>query len=240
LPARLFYLGRYSGIHKLDIIGVARLGLPRTLEIVEHIFPNLQRVRIYRVDLCTDLLGLSPWFFVTNLLLPHGQNYALYRSRGAISYYLQFSKQRKIVFYDRLRLLRRQKEPLADIFNVDDQLTRIEIQWMGAAVPFRRFVDIHRYAEMPLLRQLRFRKLLVATNQHTPAKHLATYGLRWLISKYGKQATSRMFSPPEWAALSHAHLEQMDQSEIPHIESLMRKSTRRWLKGQLHFPRAKS
>ena len=238
LPARLFCKGRYSGIHKLEIIGVARLGLPRTQEIVECIFPNLHRVTIYRIDLAVDLLGFNPWFFVTNVRISRRQNYALYRSRSAVSYYLQFSKQRKIVFYDRLRLLRRQNNPLAKLFGANDELTRFEIQMMGAAVPFRRFVDLHRYVDIKPLANLHFRKLIVVAGGQTPAKRLAAFGLRWLISKHGQQATSRMFSPPEWAALRRVYLERMERSEIPEIGSLMRKSIRRWLKGQLYFPRA--
>ena len=93
LPAKLFYRGRYNNIHKLEIISVARLGLPYTQNLVERIFPNLLRVRIYRIDFCVDVLGFSPWFFVTNLLLARQQNYALFRSRGAVSFYLQFSKE---------------------------------------------------------------------------------------------------------------------------------------------------
>lgn len=240
LPARLSYRGRHNGIHKLDIIDVARQGLPHTHEIVQSIFPELQRVRIYRVDLAVDLLGLSPWFFVTNARMSRRQNYALYRSRGAVSFYLQFSKQRKIVFYDRLRLLRKHKDPLANIFKTNDQLTRIEVQLMGAAVPFRRFAELHRYADIKPLAHLHFRKLCVAGDESTPTKRLAAYGLRWLISKNGQQATSRMFSTPEWAALRRGYLEPMEQSEIPEIGVLMRRSIRRWLKGQIYFPRVKA
>jgi hypothetical protein len=157
-----------------------------------------------------------------------------------VSYYLQFSKQRKIVFYDRLRLLRKQKDPLANIFKTDDQLTRIEVQLMGAAVPVRRFTELHRYADLKALADLHFKKLCIADDERTPTRRLAAYGLRWLISKYGQQATSRMFSPPEWAALRRIHLEPMEQAEIPEIGELMHRSIRRWLKGQLYFPRAKS
>jgi hypothetical protein len=240
LPARLSYRGRHNGIHKLDIINVARQGFPRTQEIVESIFPEPQRVKIYRIDLAVDLLGFSPWFFVTNARISRRQNYALYRSRGAVSFYIQFSKQKKIVFYDRLRLLRKQKDPLANIFKSDDELTRVEVQLMGAAVPFRRFTELHRYADIKPMADLHLKKLCVAGDDRTPTKRLAAYGLRWLISKYGQQATSRIFSTPEWAALRRGYLEPMEQSEIPEIARLMRNSIRRWLKGQLYFPRAKN
>jgi len=238
LPVMLFYRGRHNGHHKLEIIGIAGLGLPRTQEIVEQIFPNPQRVRIYRIDLCVDLLRYLVWFFVTNLYVSRRQNYRLYRSRGAVSYYLVFSKQRILVFYDRLRLMRKEKNPLADIYGVDDRLTRVELQLSGAAVPFRRFADIHRYAEIQPMKHVRMAKLIVDVEGQTPVKRLTGYGLRWLISKYGLQATSRMFSSPEWAALKKTYLKEVRDTEIPRIGSLMRKNIRRWLKGRIVFPRA--
>jgi len=240
LPARLFYRGRYNKIHKLEIIGVARLGLPYTQKLVERIFPNLLRVRIYRIDFCVDILGYSPWFFVTNLLLARHQNYALYRSRGAVSLYLQFSKQRKLVFYDRLRLLRKERNPMARLYAYHDHLTRIELQLSGAAVPFKRFMDIQRYAELRPVKHVRMMRFQVEVDHHTAVKRLAAYGLRWLISKCGLQPTARMFSSPEWAALRNTYLREIRGIRVPRIGYLMRKSVRRWLKGQIYFPRARS
>ena len=239
LPVKLFYRGRHTQIHKLEFIGVARLGLPRTREIAELIFPILERVRIYRIDLCVDLLGFSPWFFVTNVRLPRQQNFGLYRSRGAVSFYLQFSAQRKILFYDRLRLLRKDKHPLAALFNTNDELTRIEVQMMGAAVPFKRFLDIGRYAEIEPLKHLQITRLRIDPGENTPVKVLAAYGLRWLVHKYGQQAASKIFPPSAWAALQAVYLERMEHSDLPPLGKLMRKGIMRWLIGQIHFPRAR-
>jgi len=235
LPARLYYRGRYNGVHKIELIGVARLGLPRTAEIVEKIFPDLTRVTIYRIDLCVDILGIPPWYFVANTQFRGRQNFALYRSRGAVSFYLQFSSQRKLLFYDRLRLLRKQKHPLAVIFTAEDELTRIEVQMMGGAVPFKRFVDISRYAEIDVLKGLRFANLRINEDGLTPVKLLALYGLRWLVRRQGLQATSRMFPSATWKALQKNYLMHMRESEIPPIRRLMRDAVRRWLAGQIHF-----
>jgi hypothetical protein len=235
LPARLYYRGRHNGIHKIELIGVARLGLPRTEEIVEKIFPDLTRVTIYRIDLCVDILGIPPWFFVANTQFRGRQNFALYRSRGAVSFYLQFSSQRKLLFYDRLRLLRKQKHPLAAMFTAEDEITRIEVQLMGAAVPFKRFVDISRYAELDLLKGVRFAKLRINEDGLTPVKLLALYGLRWLVRRQGLQATSRMFTSATWKALQKTYLTHMQKSQIPPIRRLMRDAVRRWLAGQIHF-----
>ena len=238
LPVKLFYRGRHTQIHKLEFIEVARLGLPRTREIAESIFPNLERVGIYRIDLCIDLLGFSPWFFVSNVRLPRQQNFALYRSRGAVSFYLQFSAQQKILFYDRLRLLRKEKNPLAELYKPDDKLTRIEVQMRGAAVPFGRFLDISRYVEIEPLEHLQIAQLRVDPGKSTPVKVLAAFGLRWLVRKYGQQAASKMFPPSAWAALQKAYLDRMERSDFPPLRLLMRKSIMRWLNGQIRFPRA--
>jgi hypothetical protein len=134
--------------------------------------------------------------------------------------------------------MRKKKNPLADIYAVDDRVTRVELQLSGAAVPFRRFADIDRYAEIRPMKHVRMAKLFVDVEGQTPIKRLTGYGLLWLISKYGLQATSRMFSAPEWAALKKTNLKEVQDTEIPHIGSLMRKSVRRWLKGRIVFPRA--
>jgi len=239
LPVKLFYRGRHTQIHKLEFIGVARLGQPRTREIAELIFPILERVRIYRIDLCVDLLGFSPWFFVTNVRLPRQQNFQLYRSRGAVSFYLQFSAQRKILFYDRLRLLRKDKHPLAALFNANDELTRIEVQMTGGAVPFKRFLDIGRYSEIEPLKHLQIARLRIDPAKNTPAKVLVAYGLRWLIQKYGQQVASRMFSPSSWAALQKTYLKPMKLFEVPPLGLWMRKSVTRWLEGRLLHPRTR-
>jgi len=238
LPVRLYYRGRHNQVHKAEIIGVASLGLPRTQEIVEAIYPDLKKVRVYRIDLCVDVLGLSPWFFVINTQLSRRQNFALYRSRGAVSFYLQFSRQCKIVFYDRLKYLRKENSPFADLFAANDQLTRIEVQLMGAAVPFNRFAEIRRYTEIDPLKHLRFAKLRVEPGKSSPARFLAACGFRWLVFKYGQQAVSKLFSPPHWAALQKAHLQPMEKTKVPPLNRLMRRSVLDWLEGKIRFPRA--
>jgi hypothetical protein len=240
LPIRLYYRGKRNGIHKAEVIGVASLGLPRTQKILSAIFPDFARLKIYRIDLCADFLGVSPWFFVINARLPRSQNFALYRSRGAVSFYIEYSRQRKIVFYDRLRLLRKHGNSVASIFSDADKLTRIEVQLMGPAVPFKRFVDLHRYTELDLLSQLQFSQLKVSEAQYTPVKYLAACGLRSLVNRYGQQPVSRMFSSAAWAALHKTYFEPMEQSAIPPISSVMKNSLERWLRGEVLFPRAKA
>ena len=238
LPVRLYIGGRRNGHHKAEFIGVATLGLPRTTEIAELLFPDLRQVRIYRIDLCTDLLGIPPSFFLLNAVIPRRQNYALFRSRSGTSFYLEFSRQRRTLFYDRGRFLRKKSHPLAKVFG-HSQLTRVEIQMSGAAVPFRRFQDFSAYTEFDPLAGIRFMKLSIADRTRTPVKQLAAFGLRWFIRRHGQQATSRMFPSSAWSAIQKTYLRTMEASDIPAIRRSMRESTRRWLAGQILFPRAK-
>ncbi len=238
LPVRLYYRGRHNGINKAELIDVAKLGLPQTQRIVETIFPDLKQVRIYRIDLCLDVMGYSPWFFVTNTRVPKLQNFALYRSRGAISFYLQFSSQNKIVFYDRLRLLKKQNDPLARVFGPEDRLTRIEVQLMGAAVPFKRFLNIRRYSGIDLLENVKFASLRPEPDEAKPMPFLAATGLRSLITKHGLQTASKMFSSPSWAWLERRFLKPMMAAAVPDLSARMRKSVTDWLEGRIRFPRA--
>jgi hypothetical protein len=237
LPVRLYVRGRHNGLHKAELIGVATLGLPRTTEIAKLLFQDLRQVRIYRIDLCTDLLGIPPSFFLLNAVIPRRQNYALFRSRSGTSFYLEVSRQRRTLFYDRGRLLRKKRHALAKVFG-RSQLTRAEIQMSGAAVPFRRFQDFSAYAEFDPLAGIRFMKLSIADRTRTPVKQLAAFGLRWLIRRHGQQATSRMFPSSAWSAIQKTYLRPMEASDIPAIRRSMRESTRRWLAGQILFPRA--
>lgn len=237
LPARLYIRGRRNGLDKAELIQVAMLGLPRTKTIVETIFPDPLRIRIYR-NLCVDCLGVNPWFFVENCAVERTQNYALFRSRSGTSFYAAFSRQRRLVFYDRARLLRKDRSPLARVFS-GTELTRFEVQLAGTAVPFRRFTEIQRYAEFNPLAGVKFMHLRTGGRVYTPVKLLAAYGLRWLFRRHGQQATSRMFPASAWAAIRNTYLIPMHKTEIPPIRRMMRKSIERWMKGQIYFPRAR-
>ena len=131
------------------------------------------------------------WFFVTNARMSRLQNFNLYRSRGAVSFYIQFAAKGKIFFYDRLKLMRKQKNPLAALFDSEDKLTRVEVQMTGSGIPFKRFLDIHRYAEIEPLKHLQIARLRVDPGSKSPVKLLAAYGLRWHIHKYGQQEIGR-------------------------------------------------
>jgi len=137
-----------------------------------------------------------------------------------------------------LKYLRKQKNPLAAIFRSDDRVTRIEAQLMGSAVPFKRFLNMRRYAEINLLENVKFATLRPEPDKTKPMPFLAATGLRSLISKYGLQATSKMFPSPEWAWLERRFLKPVTAAALPDLSAKMRKSAADWLEGRIRFPRA--
>lgn len=238
LPVKLHYSGVWDGIHKADLVDVARLGLPRTKEILREIFSNLHSLKIYRIDLCVDLLGVSPQYFLAKCRIPRRQNIALYRSGNVISFYPVFGKEKKVVIYDRLALLKKQRDPLAEMFKSTDYLTRVEVRYTGAGVPFRRFSDIYKYADFNPFDGIKFEKLQIDSITYSPKQLLTAMGLRALISELGLQVASKRFAPEKWAYLEKTFLAPMDATELPPLKRLMRKSNEDWLEGRIRFPRS--
>lgn len=237
LPVRLHYSGFKNGIHKADLVDVARLGWPRTTEILKEVFLTVHNLRICRIDLCLDLLGIAPEFFLENCRIPRRQSLALFRSKEAITLYPVYTKQKKLLIYDRLALLRKEGDPLGEFNKHGDHLTRIEVQYMGAGVPFRRFSEIHRYSELDVLHDLKFEKLQIDATNSSPMQLLTAEGLRALISKYGLQVASKRFSPEEWAYLEKKFFKPMEMTELPPLKRLMRKSNEDWLEGRIRSAR---
>jgi hypothetical protein len=237
LPARLYFRGRRNNVHKIELIGVAMLGRTRVQEIVEQIFPDSKRIRIYRIDLSVDIVGITPWFFVLNCTISRRQNYSLHRSRTGVSFYLESSHKRRTLFYDRGRLLKLRHHPVAKVF-ANTQLTRVEVQLTSSSVPYRRFVDIKKYSEFNPLADIEFFKLRTDDHPQTPVKILAAFGLRWLIRRYGQQAVSRRFPASAWSAIRKTYLVPMEKTEIPPIRRLMRESIERWMRDEIRFLRA--
>ena len=238
LPVGIYCRGRHTGIHKLEVYDVAKLGLSATERILRGIVPSLDHARIYRIDACVDLLGLSPWDLGLTCHVPNVQNFRLYRSRGAVSFYLQSSQQRTLLIYDRGRHLQSEHDPLATLFRPDDSLTRIEVQLKGRGVPFKRFSSISRYAEYDWLGDVKFWRLKLDSAGFTPTQWLVACGLYYLIGKPGLQAVSKRFSPPEWAFIQKRYFEPVAARKLPHLKWCFRKSVMKWLNDQVYFPRA--
>lgn len=237
LPARLYFNGRHTPVHKLELIGVARLGLPLTQQIVETVFPDLKRVTIYRIDCCVDLLGKNVWHFAESCHIPRVQNYRLFRNRGAVSIYLQASKNRTVVFYDKGRERQAKKSPMAAILMPGDSLTRFEMRFQGSGVPVRDFLRIEAYAEMDFVANIRFARLRVPSNKSTPMELLKAEGVRALVRRYGQQMAFKSFPPAEAAYLKKKFLKPSDGAEAVELNRRIRKSVADWMAGRIRYPR---
>ena len=237
LPVRLFYCGSINGTNKLEFIRVASLGLSRVEQMVTTIFGDSAIVKICRLDWALDLLENTPWDLGARCRVSGVQSSRFYRSRGGVSFYPHFTRDRVILIYDRLKRLRSKGDPLARIFREKDDLTRLEVQFRGKGVPIREFANIRRYADIDLLKGVSFLNLLGIRSNLKPLQLLAAERLQWLVQELGLQNASKRYLPSEWAYLSTKLLAPTLRDDIPDIRTLIRKSARDWLEDRLRFPR---
>ncbi len=238
LPVRLFYGGSFNGTNKLELIRVASLGLCRAEQIVKDICGDLVDPKICRLDWAVDLLGKSPWDLAACCRVSGVQSSRFYRSRGCVSFYPHFSRDRAILIYDRLKRLQLKSDPLARVFTEQDDLTRFEVQFRGKGVPIREFANIRRYADIDLLKDVSFLNLLQLRSNLKLQQRLAAERLQSLVQEVGLQNASKMLSPSEWAYVSKKYFEPTYKAAIPDIRALMQKSARDWLEDRIRFPRS--
>ncbi len=237
LPIILYVDGRWTGINKVEIVGVARLGLQMTRQVLRKVIPNLSKARIYRIDFCVDLLGVSVFDLAEACFVGGVQNYRIHRRRGALSFYIQDSKSRVVVLYDKGKELAAKRNPLARILRPGDVLSRIEVQLKGSAVQFEKFRDIHGYLEVALLGKLNLFNLRPSPKPDNAIQFLAAAGLRYLIRERGLQAVAKLFKPPQWAFVKRKFLVPRSSNEMPDLEFRMKKSLEDWLNDRIRFPR---
>jgi hypothetical protein len=237
LPVVLYCYGRYNGIHKLEFVGVAQLGLRQTRQILRTIVKNLSLARIYRIDVCTDILGISVWDLADRVHVSRVQNFTIINNRGGASFYLQNSKEKSILLYDKIKQYGKIGDPMVNLFGPSDQLTRIEVQLKGKGVPFKRIRNLRRYLDVDFLEQLRFLKLRTLRDDSKPLHRLAAAQLRDLLHKYGLHATKKRFSPSQWAYIEKTLFQTLEGKEIPDLQFRLRRSLEDWLENRLRFPR---
>lgn len=209
-------------VNKVEVVGVAKLGLRRTIEILERIIPDLSQAKMYRIDLAVDVTGTKVWDLAETCSVQHAQNFRIFRKKGVVSYYPQNSKRRTIVIYNKGYQLGLQQPP-------GQELTRFEIQLSGSGVPFKKVRNIHRYAKTDLLTGVQFRKVVSVPRTRMGLRFLAAYGLRSMIKRWGQQAAAKRLGPSYWA-YAQTLLRQANPKEVPDIESLLRKSVTDWLR----------
>jgi hypothetical protein len=234
-PVRLHCEGSHNGIHKLEFVGVAKLGLTRTQEIAKEIVGDISRVMITRIDLCVDL-PIPFRKLARSVQISRVQNFAAYRSRAGSSIYPQRSNQKTILLYERLKLLQSRRDPWAEAFGRHKHLTRLEVQFRGKGVPIRNFVDIRKYGEINLLENLKFWKTRARAGL-TPVQRLAAEALDVRSREIGLQGVSKDFTASEWANLKEKLLEENPRTDFPDINMLFKKSVRDWLEDRIRFTR---
>ena len=154
-----------------------------TKEILRTILGHLSAARIYRIDLCTDILGLRVWDLTEVVLISRSQNFKIYNNRGGATFYLSTSTHKTILLYDKVKQLAAKCDQQADTFSPGESLTRIEVQLKDRGVPFKKIRHLHRYADVDLLGQLHFRRLKRLRDDAKPLHLLAAGGLRRLDSQ---------------------------------------------------------
>jgi hypothetical protein len=237
LPAILHCDGRYDGIHKVELVGVALLGLRRTQMLLITILGSFSGARIYRIDLCADIPGLWVWDLAEVALVSRSQNFKIYNNRGGATFYLQNSANKTIVMYDKAKQLAAKGDPLAETFRPGEHLTRIEVQLKGRGVPFKKIRHLHRYAEVDLLGRFHFRRLKKPRGGAKPLHRLAAGGLRRLIHKYGLHAAKKQFSSSHWAYIEKTLFKVLAGEEIPDLRLQLKQSIEGWLENRIRFPR---
>lgn len=236
-PVILYCDGRHNGKHKIELVGVARLGLRRTREILKMILGHLSAALIYRIDLCTDILGLRVWDLAEVVFVSRSQNFKIYNNRGGVTFYLKGSAYKTILLYDKVKQLKAKGDPLADTFSPDEYLTRIEVQLKGRGVPFKKIRHLHRYADVDLLGLLNFKRLKRLRDDAKPLHLLAAAGLRRLIHKYGLHAARKRFSPSQWSYIEKTLFRTLEGEEIPDLRRRLKRSIEDWLEGRIRFAR---
>jgi hypothetical protein len=237
LPIILYCDGMRDGRHKLEVVGVGRIGQARTLKILKKVIGHLSNARIYRIDCCVDLPGVSVWGLAQICYVGPSQNYQIYRSRTGDSVYVQRSKSKTIVLYDKKRRLRAEHDPRAAMYDPGEELTRIEVQLKGAGVPFRKLRHIHRYADVDLLSSLKLRRIVSSSDHKKPLRAMAAAHLANQIEDFGLQAALKRFPSSHRAYIEKLFLEDVDGGEAPDIRRRMRKAIQDWLEDRIRFPR---
>lgn len=234
---KLYCEGRYGGIHKIQFENVAHLGLRMVRKIAEEIFGDLKDVKIYRVDFCVDINGISQLDLALYCRVARAQNCCVLRSRSGVTFYLRYSKNFKLLFYDKIAQLRSRQPLTPEWFRKGELLTRVEVQLRGAALPFRRFADIEKYADLDLLKEVSFKSRARKLANLKPMEALAAEGLLAKIERWGVQMTSKMYPSSTWASFQKKFLRPAEPEDFPDLNQLLKRSTRDWMENRIRFPR---
>jgi hypothetical protein len=236
LSAVLHCRGYRDEIHKLVFRNVAKLGYTFCENAVSEVFGDSSRVGIARVDWCADLCGISLMELALYCRLGRVQNCRIDRSRTGTTFYPHFLKARTVLLYDKLREREAKHDPILKTCIVKGPVTRVEVQFKKN-LPYPRFDDLKRYAQLNLLPNLSFWQVGRRGKNLKPKDVLAAEGLLRRIEEYGLQLASKMFSSSEWSNMTKTLLEPVPDSKFPDLNKLLQKSAGEWLDDVIRFPR---
>ncbi|HSY59120.1 MAG TPA: hypothetical protein VK795_06135 [Terriglobales bacterium] len=232
LQAFLFYNHQPTMKHKLVLIGVGKLGRTLTGRIISQVFPQLDGVRIHRIDFCVDLFGVSVMSLAENIFAPGTHNFRIYKSQDGISHYFQCSGRRTVLAYDKVR-----SDKALRTSNLDLEIARLEVQLRGKGVPIRDFRDIHRYLEFDVLGPLEVRRVIAAFDATKPTSFLAARGFRSVVSEYGLDGALKLFPSSNRSFLKEKYLGAPLKDQLSSLAIGLRKGTSDWLADRIRFPR---
>lgn len=237
LAILLYYCGRFSGVSKLEVLEVGKLGFTRVWKIVKQICGSLWLVRIFRIDFAVDLPNVSAAELAAHCRVAGVQSSAIFRSRGGVSYYPYRSRHKTLLVYERKRRLLAMRDPLAQLYKRDAHLTRLEIQLRGKkGVPIRQFPKIQGYADFDVLAGVSFQTFRPVRAGLKLQQRLAAERIQCLVQDVGLQLSSKMMTAAEWSYVSKTWFEP-SCVEIQDVRAAMRQSIWDWFHDRLRFPR---
>jgi len=116
-------------------------------------------------------------------------------------------------------------------------LTRLEVQLVGKAIPYQSFEQLERFREIDVLAGVEFLKFAPVRPGLTTQQLLAAEALQWRLSTMGLQATLKDFPSSDVAYLISKYFRDASPSDLPDIRDLMQDSISGWLNGIRRFPR---
>jgi hypothetical protein len=239
LPVRLYCDGRHTKINKIQFEDVAHLGLSRVWSIAKKIFGSLRHVKIYRVDLSVDINGIPLRDLALYCRLARVHNCRIERSGAVFSYYLRYTKNHKLLFYDKVAQLRAKYPALAERFRRGQELTRVEVQLRSSALPYKYFSEIEKYKDLDLLSTISFWEWERKRADLKPIEALAADGLLGKINECGLQMAMKAYSSPTAASLQKKFFVRAPRAKFPDLNELLKRSIRDWMADRIRFTRTR-
>jgi hypothetical protein len=118
-----------------------------------------------------------------------------------------------------------------------EHLTRIEVQFKGVGVPFRKLRHLDRYLDIDPLASLEFRRFVPQSAPAKPLRSMAAAHLADEIEQFGLQAALKQYPSSQRAYITKLFTEEIEGNELPDIRQAMQSGIRDWFENRIKFPR---